>query len=182
MCVFSFLGQSVGKNSFGLPLRYSFSSCLHAIHSVFLLRMSLWTSLGRNVRLQELLGGAPRIIMGDTEGFDDDTENQGAVVLVLSEAVEVTEALGASAHDDPADDPVLVAVASAVAATALAGAAVYCFVRRLVFNLFSYHSRVYILLVLFNTGLISTFIWNDFSYILSFLAVILLLFGVWKIA
>ena len=75
--------------------------------------------------------------MGGTDGFDDDTENQGAVVLVLSEAVEVTEALEASAHDDSADDPVLVAVASAVAATALAGAAVYCFVRRLVSNLFA---------------------------------------------
>ena len=136
MC-FLLSGPVGGQNLFSLPLRYSFSPCLHAIHSVFLLRMSLWTSLGRNVRLQELLGGAPRIIMGDTEGFDDDTENQGAVVLVLSEAVEVTEALEASAHDDSADDPVLVAVASAVAATALAGAAVYCFVRRLVSNLFA---------------------------------------------
>ena len=111
--------------------------------------MSLWTSLGRNVRLQELLGGAPRIIMGDTEGFDDDTEGQGAVVLVLSEAAEVTEALETSAHDESADDPVLVAVASAVAATALAGAALYCFVRRLALNLFSYHSLVYNFLVLF---------------------------------
>ena len=138
--------------------------------------------MGRNIRLQELLGGTPRIIMGGTDGFDDDTENQGAVVLVLSKAVEVTEALEASAHDDSADDPVLVAVASAVAATALAGAAVYCFVRRLALNLFSYHSLVYIFLVLFNTGLISTFIWNDFSYSLSLLAVILLLFGVWRIA
>ena len=142
-------GPVGGQNSFSLPLRYSFSSCLYSIHSVLLLRMSLWTSLGRNVRLQELLGGAPRIIMGDTEGFDDDTEGQGAVVLVLSEAPEVTEALETSAHDESADDPVLVAVASAVAATALAGAALYCFVCRLALNLFSYHSLVYNFLVLF---------------------------------
>ena len=89
--------------------------------------MSLWRNAVRNSRLQDLLG-VPRVVIGEVDIVVNDHEDDEERVLMV--VVDAEEAVEAAIHDAPEDDYVVTAVVSALAATVLAGAAVYCAVRR----------------------------------------------------
>ena len=87
--------------------------------------MSLWRNLAHNTRLQELLGGAPRVVVGEAIHPEYDPEDDEGAVIFFMEAEEAVEA-----EETAEENYVVAAAASAIAATALLGAAVYCAVRR----------------------------------------------------
>lgn len=87
--------------------------------------MSLWRDLARNTRLRELLGGAPRVVVGEAIHPEYDPEDDEDAIVIFVEAEEAVEA-----EDTTEENYAVAAAASAVAATALLGAAVYCAVRR----------------------------------------------------
>ena len=84
--------------------------------------MSLWTSLGRNSRLQELLGGSPRVVLGEvieTEAESVELDDERAVVLFVERADE--------AYDEYADedDHSWKIILGSFAALAVSGAVLY---------------------------------------------------------
>lgn len=82
--------------------------------------MSLWTNLGRNSRLQELLGGTPRVILGELEELEDVERNEERTIIALID--QGTEALDEIA--DESDFSVEIIVGS-FAALAVTGTALY---------------------------------------------------------
>ena len=90
-------------------------------------RMSLWRNIVRNSRLQELLS-VPRVVVGEVDIVLNDHEDDEERVLMV--VVDAEEAVEAEIPDVPEDDYVVTAAVSALAAAVLAGAAVYCAVRR----------------------------------------------------
>ena len=90
-------------------------------------RMSLWRNVIRNSRLQELLS-VPRVVVGEVDVVLNDREDDEERVLMV--VVDAEEAVEAEIPDVPEDDYVVTAAVSALAAAVLAGAAVYCAVRR----------------------------------------------------
>ncbi len=90
-------------------------------------RMSLWRNIVRNSRLQELLS-VPRVVVGEVDIVLNDREDDEERVLMV--VVDAEEAVEAEIPDVPEDDYVVTAAVSALAAAVLAGAAVYCAVRR----------------------------------------------------
>ena len=95
---------------------YLFSRLLREISLIYIrFTMSMWRNKLINTRLRDLL--LADVVLGEVEPTD-------AVIVVVGEAVEVP--------DEPDDESqvIVAGVMGVLAATAIAGTAVYCGVRR----------------------------------------------------
>lgn len=79
--------------------------------------MSLWT---RSSRLQELLGGTPRIILGEFEDVEDgDRDEERTLIALIDQGTDVLDN-----HPDESDYSVEI-IAGSFAALAVTGTAMY---------------------------------------------------------
>ena len=81
--------------------------------------MSLWRD---RTRLQELLGGVPRVVLGGLEDGGDDDER--SLVIIVEEAVEAVEE---AEHDET-----LAIILGSLAALVVAGSVIYIVLSRMV--------------------------------------------------
>ena len=83
--------------------------------------MSLWTNLGRNSCLQELLGGTPRVVLGDLE--DEGNDDERSLIIIVEEAVEAVE--------EAEQDETLAIILGSLAALVVAGSVLYISLSRM---------------------------------------------------
>ena len=98
-------------------------------HSVRWLLFSLIMSLWRDrTRLQELLQGFPRVVVGGVEAQEEDTDDR-AMVIFIDEAVEAVEET-AAAVEDAGHHETLAMILGSVAALVVAGSVLYVILSR----------------------------------------------------
>ena len=87
--------------------------------------MSLWRD---RTRLQELLHGIPRVVVGGVETQEEDTDDR-AVVIFVEQAVEAVEETVAAVEDAGHNETVAVILGS-IAALVVAGSVLYVILSR----------------------------------------------------
>ena len=88
--------------------------------------MSLWRD---RTRLQELLQGFPRVVVGGVEAQEEDTDDR-AMVIFIDEAVEAVEET-AAAVEDAGHHETLAMILGSVAALVVAGSVLYVILSRM---------------------------------------------------
>ena len=97
------------------------SYILHAISEA----MSLWRD---RTRLQELLNGIPRVVLGGLEAGDD--EDERSVVIIVKQAVEAVED-AVEAFEEAGHDETLAIILGSLAALVVAGSVLYIVLSRM---------------------------------------------------
>ena len=87
--------------------------------------MSLWRD---RTRLQELLSGVPRVVLGGLEAGDD--EDERSVVIIVEQAVEAVED-AVEAVEEAEHDETLAIILGSLAALVVAGSVKYIVLSRM---------------------------------------------------